>query len=458
MSSTLIEAIDLTESAQNAIATAIENKTIPVADLANAVAELAAINATLLAELSAIRQKLAANSQQSITLSLQCCPHPIHDCETGETRWIDPPRKIGGNEGGTIITEDGGVSIHDAIDNIGTDGMADGEYDFGENDGSGRGYTTTTDPEATICDNANWFVYSCSKLMDEASSVWGVVGFTVDSYAGLLSTMGFIGVTPLFYVTAGSAAAATFITVGVSAAAIVAVVALIDKLLSLAGAGLKAQWSSQLEADLVCAIVTGANTGGGDGIKREWDRVVNIYVPAINPLRWYYKYLLTKDMANALAKGQLQEGEAKYGYGCACAGGGGRMVSIWKSFDGGGTWTLDATLGYYYIWPDGEGVAEVGDEGCPWNATRFTFSDTDNSYDPTCRRNHSGDLNGYRIRETTGVGAAFRANTNPPYCDSWGIGLNIPADGSWVNINQATEFANIRSGNPDFNIEIEVQP
>jgi hypothetical protein len=413
----------------------------------------------LTAAVESLRAKLESGGQQSISIQNECCPHPVLDCETGEITWVYPPKKIGGNEGGTVVTRDGAVSIHDAIDAIGPDGMADGEYDFGENDGSGRGYTTTTDPDATICDNANWFVYSCSGLMDDIASTWGILNFSLDTLTSLIGGWGLIGTTPLFYVTAGSAAAATFITVGVSAALIVAVLELIDKLLSLAGAGLKAQWSSQLEADLVCAIVTGANTGGGDGIKREWDRVINIYVPAINPLRWYYKYLLTKDMANALAKGQLQEGEAKYGYGCSCAGGGYPKVAIWKSYDGGSTWNLDRFDLHYYIWPDGEGDAEEGDQGCPWNASRFTFSDSDSSYDPTCRRNHNGDLNGYRIRETTGVGAQFRANTNPPYCDSWGIGLTIPADGSWLDINQSTEDANIwRGDNGDFNIEIEVQP
>jgi len=462
MSNTLIEAIDLTEATQQAIATAIENKTIPTADMSellNVVTQLTAINATLVAELQAISSKLSSQNQQSLTLSIQCCPYPVYDCETGETRWIDPPRLVGGSEGGTIITEDGGVDVRDAIDNIGTDGLADGEYDFGENDGTGRGYTTTTDPEATICDNANWFVYSCSKLMDETSALWGFVSFTIDSYSGILKALGFIGTTPLFYVTAGSTAAATFLTVAVSASAIMIVVVLIDKLLSLAGAGLKAQWSSSLESDLVCAIVVGANQGGGHGIKQQWDSTINAYVPALNPLRWYYKYLLTKDMANALAKGQLQEGEAKYGYPCDCAGGGWLKVWTWKQRSSDDTWYTDSPGYYYYIWPEGQGVASKGDEGCPWKAVNFTFSDTDHTYDPSCRRSHNGDLNGYRIRETNGVGAAFRANTQPPYCDAWGIGFGIPSDGSWVNINQSTNNANIwNATDGSFNIEIEVQP
>jgi len=459
MSTHLIEAIDLTEAAQQAIATAITDKTIPVADLAATIAELSAINATLLAELSAIRSMLGANTQQSITLNLKCCPHPIVDCSTGEVTWVDPPRKVGGNEGGTIVTVDDGVDVQEAIDNIGPDGLADGAYDFGGNDGSGRGYTTSKDADATICENANWFVYNCSGVMDEISSVWGYLDFSLDTLTSIMGGFGLIGTTPLFYVTAGSAAAATFITVGVSVAAIVTVFALIDKLLSLAGAGLKAQWSSALEADLVCAIVVGAEQGG-DGIKRLWDNTVNSYVPAVNPLRWYYKYLLTKDMANALAKGQLRAGEAKYGYTCDCVQTTGwAKVAVWKSFDGGSSWSLASYSRYYYIWPDGLGVSEVGDQGCPWDATRFTFSDTDSTYDPSCRRNHSGDLNGYRIRETTGVGASFRANTQPPYCDGWGLGATIPSDGSWLNINQTTENANIwRGDNGDFTIEIEAQP
>jgi hypothetical protein len=415
------------------------------------------------------RLAAAQNSETS------CCPEMIYDCETGNVRWVWPPAYSADMDGsvGDIIIDD--TDTNDGAAEIGPDGTiggydGDAGGDFGGGGDFGIGYDDpgVNPPESTgcatwneyddaLCLKANWTVLAAREALEQMLSISGWVANGVASMQTLIGVLGAVGLVG--DTLAGVAIGASALTMSVPVAVAGAIVGLLATLVAFgAKATIMAQYDD-MRFELVCAIYRGKSPAG---IKARWDQVVTAKTTWFAPQRALLRYLMYPDLARGIAYGHKDAviDKPRYDYNCSlCSSGGYPKVAIWKSYDGGSTWVLDAYSRYYYIWPDGEGVAEVGDEGCPWNATRFTFTDSSSEYDPTCRRNHNGDLNGYRIRETTGVGASFRANTNPPYCDSWGLALTIPSDGSWLNINQSTENANIwRGDNGDFNIEIEVQP
>lgn len=306
-----------------AISSAITNKQIPDPNTALGLirSEIASLVDALDANTAAISAlQMQSSSQNTISLSTKCCAELVYDCETGSATWIDAP-------------------------NSGVGGTPGTGNDRTDEEGEPQDYTVYTDEPVVysdeLCQKANWVVRAIEDSLHEMDRVYKLGGLGLDVVTGILLKLGLIG--------GGIFLAGTVVAVlELPIAIIYAILAAIKTILSALGMSLYNGIDDVVRQDLVCAIVIGAKSAGGKGVKQYWNRTVDAHFNVVQPQNWLLKYLLHQQLADNLANSNLASPDTvvRYDFPCNCAvpSGDANYAYLWDDPDSPNSWP-----GYKYV-------------------------------------------------------------------------------------------------------------